>query len=79
MGSGERRSYKSPKRRREDGEDDGWWISEGEGEEDGRAIAEGEGLDEESNCRGQWVEEGDELLMGKGPQLAEEGLGAGGC
>ena len=51
----------------------------GEGEEDGRAIAEGEGLDEESNCRGQGVEEGDELLMGKGPQLAEEGLVAGGC
>ena len=46
--------------------------------EDGRAIAEAEGLDEESNCRGQGVDQGDELLMGKGPQLAEEGLRAGG-
>ena len=32
------------------------------------AIAEVKGL-----------EEGDELLMGKRPQLAEEGIGDGGC
>ena len=28
---------------------------------------------------GKGLEEGDELLMGKGIQLAEEGIGAGGC
>ena len=79
MGSGKGRGYKLPKRRREDSEDDVRCISEGEGEEDVRAIAEGESLDEESKYRGQGVEEGDELLMGKEPQLAEEGLGARGC
>ena len=79
MGSGKRRVYISPKRRKQYGEDDGRRISKGKGEADERAFAEGEGLDEEINYRGEGIEEGDELLMGKGPQLAEEGLGAGGC